>query len=799
MREWQKGTAHAHYEDTKREFRLQQLTSDGCGAEASVPCLSSSRALKGPDAEQFRKHCLAGHRPWRPDCTACLDAMSYTRPHRRMQKSRACTLSIDISGPFRSDKAGDYEVAKPKYMLVGAYTFPVFDTKSGHEDQHPEVAIPTLEQAEELLREGEVDAVPVPSDFPEGQGSQSAEVDEQQWDHVVDPPAERTLTAAERKSMEGDNKKWETIMATCKSTDYCLVEIPFAVVLPAKSTHAIIGGLNRMYAKLRSMGLPVYRLHSDCAQEFTHTSLRQWANHRGIHVTTTMPESKASNGRAERLIGRLKQQVRALLSHHKLEAQFWPHALCYAVESLQRTALHKLGQPTQPLVPFYSLVRFRSRSWRDATWGTRAAEGRLVAPCHDISKGYIVRVLDKDGVRFYATTLTYKEFYEPTPDPEVQAEDTVATELHVPRHEVGWPPPPGAGEIEHEREPDVGEPSSSSKSHSASGPGAAPASGLPHLPPSHSASVPDADPAFSPPHPHPVTRHRITSKTPRKLSKEYTRGLDQAACVGHLAPQLKGLPAEASVATLQAEALMLSKASFEGLNAIRAIAVLNAVLSHEGAPAVYDLAVGSVVRPHTCVRGGGVESLLLAIAQQCCPDGVCATCTVCGGEPSDLEARIRDHNIGCVYVVPLTERAHGATLWVELNRGSVVQGDVSLRPTGADVEPKYGQTLPLQAWHGCLVDNPLACHLEAVACVGVCLLFATGSCQSRVDGHAIPSAASLSRQATHRTCVIHEDSSWGEPSHATSSQAVGIRVCIGKVPKIIRTQRMKIIRKIRRF
>ena len=198
----------------------------------------------------------------------------------------------------------------------------------------------------------------------------------------------------------------------------------------------------------------MYRLHSDCAGEFTHGGLRQWANHRSIHMTTTMPESKASNGRAERLVGRLKQQIRALLNGHSLGPEYWPHAARYANEALQRDALKALGHEVKTLVPFYSLVRFRSRSWRDTTWGSRASEGRLVAPCTDISRGYVIRVLDGDVVRIYATTLVYRDFHEPIASPEVDGPEGIAAEIHGSRFLVGWPPPPGAGDIQVKAPPD---------------------------------------------------------------------------------------------------------------------------------------------------------------------------------------------------------------------------------------------------------------------------------------------------------------------------------------------------------
>ena len=104
-------------------------------------------------------------------------------------------------------------------------------------------------------------------------------------------------------------------------------------------------------------------------------------------------------GRAERLIGKVKQQVRALLHANECPPGLWPHAIRFVVEGLHREPLEKLGHDVKPLAPFFSKVRFRARTWRDTLWGSRAAEGRLVAPCTDVSKGYIIRVKDRDVFR----------------------------------------------------------------------------------------------------------------------------------------------------------------------------------------------------------------------------------------------------------------------------------------------------------------------------------------------------------------------------------------------------------------
>ena len=286
MDDWLLGPAHCRLEDAKRQASLEHLKAVSCPACTSTGyCM---RALSSKEQERFKRHCLNGHRPWRADCAACLDAMAFAKPHRRMSKSRACALSIDVSGPHKVTNAEDQDVAKPKYFMVGSYTYPLFgrDEEEGEAGEFPTEGDVELEE--------EPAAPEPPSDW---------EIPEHE------PPKSKPISAEDRKALEADNKRWEDMIAACKEQNYRIIEIPFVEIMAAKSTQSIICGLNRFYARLRSWGLPIFRLHSDCAQEFTHPLVKQWAGHRGILTTTTIPEKPAMNGRAERLIGRVKQQV----------------------------------------------------------------------------------------------------------------------------------------------------------------------------------------------------------------------------------------------------------------------------------------------------------------------------------------------------------------------------------------------------------------------------------------------------------------------------------------------------------
>ncbi|CAE7494271.1 RE1 [Symbiodinium natans] len=435
MAEWQQGLKHREDKDRLRVSRLQHLLALGWEpGEMDDACIL--RSLKPRSKEMFRKHCLAGHRPWRADCAACVDSMAHIRPHRRLKMSRVCGLNIDVSGPHRTADSEDQDVARPRYFLVGNYSFPMFqypaDAKPESESIPVEAPIP-----DEWVDEPEENPLPEPGEC-EGAGV---------WEEAEEPDR-RGVDWIDEARVKGENKKWDTVIAGCKEPSYKVLNIPLLEILPTKSPQAIVSALNRFYAKLRSWGLPVFRLHSDHAQALTHKSVSDWAAHRGIYKTTAMPEQPAGIGKAEQLVKAIKAQVRALLISSGAPPALWPHAARYACASLQRRALLKVGHDSKPLVPFYAVVKFRSRTWRDTKWGSKATQGRLVAPSTDISKGYIVRVDDNGVNRLYATTLVYRDFQEEPEPPTIEGPDEPAPVVLPSGAVVGRPAPEGAAEIQ---------------------------------------------------------------------------------------------------------------------------------------------------------------------------------------------------------------------------------------------------------------------------------------------------------------------------------------------------------------
>ena len=107
-------------------------------------------------ALSWQEHLAQGHVPFRRDCAVCQRAAARDRPHRAQGIAAPCVLSLDLTGPFvlGHDIDGDLK----KYLLVGAYTWPVMEEAPWDDVEQLEVHPdwPKLEE-EEALREVEYD------------------------------------------------------------------------------------------------------------------------------------------------------------------------------------------------------------------------------------------------------------------------------------------------------------------------------------------------------------------------------------------------------------------------------------------------------------------------------------------------------------------------------------------------------------------------------------------------------------------------------------------------------------------
>ena len=225
-------------------------------------------------AEQWRQHVLNDHMPYSRECSTCLQGGGRSRPHRKVQRPDAQTLSVDICGPFRP---GHDRRAKAKYFMVGVFSIPV------------------------KRIEGKISALPLSIEETMG-AKDDGEV----------PDGEELLPALEEEKLEEGEKKeedvkrleeWERLEVEAEQIEiqnYTMVE-----TLASRNAADVKACLARMIARLKYLGMDVRRVHSDAAGEMRST--RRWCEERGLYRTFTCGSDWKANGRAEAEIGVIRR------------------------------------------------------------------------------------------------------------------------------------------------------------------------------------------------------------------------------------------------------------------------------------------------------------------------------------------------------------------------------------------------------------------------------------------------------------------------------------------------------------
>ena len=131
------------------------------------------------------------------------------------------------------------------------------------------------------------------------------------------------------------------------------------MAIPLKSRHAsdIIEVTSLVYGRLRSLGLPLHRVHTDRAsKEFS-----VWLRQRNVAHTTTGGDENQGCARAEGELNVLKGRTHLLMDTAKAETYLWPLALRHAAEHRCREQVASLGVRLPRLIPFGSqgMARFK--------------------------------------------------------------------------------------------------------------------------------------------------------------------------------------------------------------------------------------------------------------------------------------------------------------------------------------------------------------------------------------------------------------------------------------------------------
>eukprot|EP00435_Cladocopium_sp_Y103_P042410 s480_g11.t1 len=228
---------------------------------------------------------------------------------------------------------------------------------------------------------------------------------------------------------EDDTKKWKERIEY--EEGFKIGQLTFMEILPDRKGSSVIEGMSRLHARLRYLGLPLFRLHSDRAAELRTKSLRRWANQRQVLRTYTEGDDYKMNGRVESAIKVLKGQVRTLLTESGESASLWPLAARHAAERKLRHQLAGYGLPVRELLPFGSTGFARQKIWSQKyeDWKLTRRKVKVLGPDFSMSasvSGHFVR--GTDGKFFRSADVVVAE----GPPEDLKLEDVKLGELSEP-------------------------------------------------------------------------------------------------------------------------------------------------------------------------------------------------------------------------------------------------------------------------------------------------------------------------------------------------------------------------------
>ena len=207
------------------------------------------------------------------------------------------------------------------------------------------------------------------------------------------------------KELDLQNARWKNKIAELKEVE--VVNLTLAVPLRSRHATEVLRAVSSLYVRLRGLGLPIYRLHSDRAREFTGKLMRDWILSHDMEHTTTAADESAGNGRVESEIAHLKHHTKLLLTTARASANYWPMALRHASEYRFRKTLEQLGVPVPRLIPFGTEAIAKSKFWHRTMKGfpTPMQKVRVWGPAVGMSlssKGYWI---EADGKWMRSTVV----------------------------------------------------------------------------------------------------------------------------------------------------------------------------------------------------------------------------------------------------------------------------------------------------------------------------------------------------------------------------------------------------------
>ena len=169
------------------------------------------------------------------------------------------------------------------------------------------------------------------------------------------------ISAAEISEDEAELKKdedqWEKLIGDLtKPVEMDTIYLVYPV--RARRGGDIMLAVQEAVLRLKLLGLPVARLHSDRGSEFASKGLRRWLLDHDIYHTRSEALVPQTNGAAERGVRWFKTMAKVLLAEAKVGLKYWTLAMQHAAN---RRIHERLGLTKPKLLPFGSKVMIRRK------------------------------------------------------------------------------------------------------------------------------------------------------------------------------------------------------------------------------------------------------------------------------------------------------------------------------------------------------------------------------------------------------------------------------------------------------
>ncbi|CAE7382697.1 GIP [Symbiodinium sp. CCMP2592] len=161
----------------------------------------------------------------------------------------------------------------------------------------------------------------------------------------------------DEEELQRDESAWEKLIGDLtKPVEMETIYLVYPI--RARRGGEVMLAVQEAVLRLKLMGLPVARLHSDRGSEFASKGLRKWLLDRDIFHTRSESLVPQTNGRAERAVRWFKTRAKTLLAEAEVPLKFWTLAMQHASN---RRVHERLGLTKPKLLQFGEKVMIRRK------------------------------------------------------------------------------------------------------------------------------------------------------------------------------------------------------------------------------------------------------------------------------------------------------------------------------------------------------------------------------------------------------------------------------------------------------